>query len=1646
MLGLTIRSALAVLVLLLLTSTLAWGQDSVARDGGLTVSQVAAALAHEHVPGELLVRFEDGVQAAAAGDILAASGSSTIKTYSTVPGLHHIRVSDVAESLLSLSATPGVRYVEPNYRVYAIETNRGATAAGGGEVGTDYTPTDPDFGNLWGLHNTGQTGGTTDADIDAVEGWNVNRTAPSIVVSVIDTGVWSTHEDLAAQMWTNPGEIPGNGVDDDGNGYIDDTWGWDWVNNDNDPTDDNTHGWNGSACVLTNTYHGTHTSGTIGMVEGNGVGGVGVAHTVQIIALKVLDFCGGGDIADAISAVDYSTLMGVDISNNSWGGGAFSQAMMDTITAFGAQGGVFVAAAGNSVSGSDNDLIPHYPSSYTNANLISVASSTDTDARSGFSNWGATSVDLFAPGSSIYSACGGNNSCYQHLNGTSMAAPAVSGAVALYMDQHPGATPSQIRQAVIAAVDVKPAYTGDVVSDGRLNLYNLLSGEVLPPPVLAPEPATTPGTENTIYWSAVSPSAEADSSASSVGDVNPASMVGGDESDPVPALEATSAAGQVLGGAHDRGSQAPAMPSSSTSVPGLDGDVSGTRRQVVPRTPETEHLFAADDRESDGVIIIRGEVVSGGGTSNVESPTSAPGTLAVDYVWWNWSGSLAIPDGPGGAWAGINCNTPSGVPSGSQVTSVTVHHEISHTYIGDLEVKVYNAGGTAWMVRDNEGGSADNINETRTEYGLFDGADPEQEWYYRARDTAAFDTGNLNVMQLYVYYSYDSPQPDLTRSAASINKTTFFPGEQLSVDITVHNQGNASANSGYVYYYWQKGSRSYTSTYKVGEDSYSALSAGGTSPESFSFTVPGNAVPGADYYFYYWVDATGTTTESDENNNRFYFTITVISPTLPDLQAPYFWWSSTEMYEGDANWVRCSVYNGGAGTAGASHVQLYLSTDNDFDVSDDYYVGEKPVGAIAPGGEQIVQWDFDMPDIGSGSYPVWMVCVVDSRDEVPETNENNTWKSFDAFTALDLVEYYAESDDNPSFTSPANSGWIEETQHTFGGLTPGQTYWYRVKARQGGAESGWSNVEHSQQASPGSLQFKSAAYSVAEDGGSVRIYVSRTAGSSGTASVNYATANGSATAGSDYTAQSATLNWSDGDSADKHFDVPIINDSTPEDGEDFTAALSGATGASIGSPSTTTVTIPINDQPVIYTISTSASPPAGGTTSGGGVYNDGDTATVVATANSGYSFVNWTEGGTPVHSSASYSFTVTGHRDLVANFQALYTISTSALPPEGGSTSGGGSYASGSTATVVATANTGYEFVNWTEGGAAVHSSPSYSFTVTDHRTLVANFQDNRTVVDFPDPNLEAKIREAIGKPEGPIYDTDLLGLTTLNGQWAAISDLSGIEYCIDLAVLLLYDNAITDITALAGLTSLNVLELTYNQIDDINALTDLANLEWLELGGNEIDDITVLAGLSNLRGLGLMDNLIDDIVALTNLVSLEQLELRYNQISDLTPLVANTGVGSGDTVDVRENPLTCDSIFSDIPQLEERGVIVDWDDDPACYVDTDEDGVPDFTDNCVAVVNADQADVDFPDDDDSSLAGIQHYGDACDADLDNDGIVGATDFFGVFRPCLGKAPSIWPECAACDFDGDDVVGATDFFGYFRPSLGTAPGPGYTEP
>lgn len=414
-----------------------------------------------YVPNEVLIKFKSGSSFGRAstaalslieGDIIETITTSAMTSARSAEGKLVLVASrlNTMEAIARLKGQADVEYAEPNY-IY----NHYATSND-----TYFTN-----GSLWGMYGDASSPANQYGS-QAAEAWAGGNTgSASVYIGIIDEGYMYTHEDLAANAGVNPGETPGNGADDDGNGYIDDVYGWDFDGN------------NSSVFDGVDDDHGTHVAGTIGGVGGNGKGVVGVSWSVKLLSGKFLGRR-GGTTANAIKAVDYFTDLkqrhGLNIvaTSNSWGGGGFSQALYDAIERANQAGILFIAAAGNETN--NNDASPSYPGSYTNSNIISVASITSTGAISSFSNYGATSVDIGAPGSAIYSCVpkrtGGKLvSGYASYSGTSMATPHVSGAAALYAASHAGASASQIRSAILSSAVPTSSLSGKCTTGGRLN-------------------------------------------------------------------------------------------------------------------------------------------------------------------------------------------------------------------------------------------------------------------------------------------------------------------------------------------------------------------------------------------------------------------------------------------------------------------------------------------------------------------------------------------------------------------------------------------------------------------------------------------------------------------------------------------------------------------------------------------------------------------------------------------------------------------------------------------------------------------------------------------------------------------------------------------------------------------------------------------------------------------------------------------------------------------------------------------------------------------------------------------------------------------------------------------------------------------------
>jgi len=569
----------------------------------------------------------------------------------------------VKEAIEILKKDPAVAYVEPNY-----------------EWTEALIPEDPGFGDLWGLNNTGQAGGVEDADIDAVEAWEVTTGSRQVIVAVIDGGVDYTHPDLAANMWQNPGEIAGDGIDNDGNGYVDDIYGIDTFFGDSDPMDLG--------------GHGTHVAGTIGAVGNNGQGVVGVNHEVSIIACKFLDQ-GSGSTVGAIECIDYLTGLknnGVDIraSNNSWGGGGFSQALQDSIVAGGEAGILFIAAAGN--AGSDNDVAPAYPATYDDDIVVSVASTTRTDGDSGYS-FGDETVDLAAPGTAIVSTY--LNDGYASLSGTSMATPHVTGTAALVWSINPEITALEMKQLLMDTGDDNVWATGRTVSGKRLNANNALE-------------AADPDPGFSLNVSPANQEITAGESASFAFGLN---SIAGFGEEITLSLEDASGLGVL---------------SASTALPGDSVTLDVTTADDTPWGPYEMTVTAVSGDIEKAKTVGLYVLPQGLNTFPYESTDTPLDTLPAEND----------PDG-------LGMNSVINIVDEITVFGMSASVDITHTWSGDLVLTLISPAGTSAVLRANEGGSIDDIVETFTT-DAFNGEVATGDWVLNIIDVAAGDNGTLN--------------------------------------------------------------------------------------------------------------------------------------------------------------------------------------------------------------------------------------------------------------------------------------------------------------------------------------------------------------------------------------------------------------------------------------------------------------------------------------------------------------------------------------------------------------------------------------------------------------------------------------------------------------------------------------------------------------------------------------------------------------------------------------------------------------------------------------------------------------------------------------------------------------------------------------
>lgn len=422
---------------------------------GIFSATTAIANEPEAIPGEYVVRLKPQAQLMMSSKTqLQSQLNNFIK--SSIPGQNIVVVKrafmeNADSAIKSLRLNPMVEVAEPNY-IYRIKK----------------TPDDPMFAQLWGMLNVGQKDpkgqvGVAGYDTNVTKAWDLTTGSKGTIVAIIDTGIDYNHPDLKDNMWVNEAEANGEtGKDDDGNGVVDDIYGYNAVNNSGNPMDDQ--------------GHGSHCAGTIGAKGNNGVGVAGVNWDVRLMAVKFLSASGSGSLEDALKAIDYATKMGAKIQSNSWGGGGFSQTLFDAIERSNKAGAIFIAAAGNEYN--NNDSSPTYPASYQIENVLAVAAIDNKGIKADFSNFGRKTVHLGAPGVNILSTTGGK---YQAFSGTSMATPHVAGVAALLSSYDTSLTGMDIKRRLVATARPIAGLKGKTISGGMVDAYAALTNTTPPP-------------------------------------------------------------------------------------------------------------------------------------------------------------------------------------------------------------------------------------------------------------------------------------------------------------------------------------------------------------------------------------------------------------------------------------------------------------------------------------------------------------------------------------------------------------------------------------------------------------------------------------------------------------------------------------------------------------------------------------------------------------------------------------------------------------------------------------------------------------------------------------------------------------------------------------------------------------------------------------------------------------------------------------------------------------------------------------------------------------------------------------------------------------------------------------------------------------
>jgi len=995
-----------------LAAVFAAGTTTVAQRGRARVEWVNG---REAAPREVLVKFRRAPQADVLSAIGDQTGADAIETIGRA-GLRRIRARalDVPALLRLLANHPDVLYAEPNYLVQAFTE-----------------PNDPSFPQMWGLRNIGQvvngSAGVAGADIGATQAWDVSFGSTAQVVAIVDTGIDYTHPDLAANVWSAPAAftvtIGGTAITCPAGSH-----GFNVITLTCNPMDDHNHG--------------THVSGTIGATGGNGVGVVGVNWTTQLMGIKFLDANGSGSLADAIKGIDFAIQAkrafaatggaNVRVLSNSWGGGGFSQAMLDEINAANAEDMLFVAAAGN--NGFNNDALPAYPASYRAANVISVAATTNADARAYFSNYGATSVHLGAPGLDILSTTIGNT--YTSFSGTSMATPHVSGAAALVLS-HCAFSTDALKDALLSTVDPVPALASITITGGRLDVNGAIRScdAALAPPVLT---ALAGDNRVTLSWSGASGATRFS--------VKRSTSAGG----PYTPIAADLKPRTYVDTSVVNGTTYYYVVSAINGA-GESGD--SNEAAATPKTPSDLVVasFSVPQKGGAGLPLtlsvgIRNQGPGGAAPTSTRfyvttSGTLGPGAIALE-------GAYNVPALASGATSSgpVTAGVPSNVAPGYYFVFVKVDadgvetetSESNNTYLGglvtigpDLTITSFGApaaaeaGGTI-LVTDaviNLGGGGTAASMTRFYLStnsaldssdfLLPGGRPVPTLAPGASSSGSVTLTIPSTWQTGSYYLIaktdgDNTQPETSEGnntaarvlqiggdlivSALTAPSAAAPGATIQIGETTTNQRSGAIAASTTRIYLSTNAVLDASDVLLSSRQVPALAGGASSAaSSISVDLPPASGVGA-YYLIAKADADNVVPETDETNNTTARAIQIGG----DLTVSAF--TVQVQGTGGALVVTDTTTNSGGATVAASVTRFYLSSDSILDASDTV-LGARSVppldGGVSNSGTTTVA------AVGAGVY--YIIARADADNAVTETQETNNTTARQLTIGSDLL-------------------------------------------------------------------------------------------------------------------------------------------------------------------------------------------------------------------------------------------------------------------------------------------------------------------------------------------------------------------------------------------------------------------------------------------------------------------------------------------------------------------------------------------------------------------------------------------------------------------------------------------------------------------